>query len=334
MKNKELQVGPLKLSSNILYAPLAGCSDYPFRKMSVKYHPGTLFCEMVKMDAVIRNDAGTFHLLDYSPDMHPIGGQLCGSRPEIAGKAAKIIEELGFDLVDLNCGCPVDKITKDGSGSGMLKNPERVGEIIANMVAAVRIPVTVKIRAGWDENSLVAAEITKIAEKAGAKAITVHGRTREQGYKGPANWDWIRAAKQAATSIKVIGNGDIFAPMDALRMFDYTGCDGVLIARGTLGEPWIAEEVRDLIEGKVIVPRGVKERREALMQHLEYIYEYLPDRKVVIDMRRVGCWYFKKAKGTKAFREAITKAETVQEIRSLIINFPFEDDEEGGCDGE
>jgi tRNA-dihydrouridine synthase B len=142
------QLGNITLPNNIFYAPLAGCSDFPFRKMSAKYRPGLMYCEMVKMDALIRHDQNTFHILDYDPSMHPIGGQICGSKPEIAGQAAKIIEDLGFDVVDLNCGCPVDKVTKDGSGSGMLKTPELIGEVLANMVAAVKIPVTVKIRAG------------------------------------------------------------------------------------------------------------------------------------------------------------------------------------------
>ena len=159
---KPFQMGKKVLPSNIFYAPLAGCSDFPFRKMSAKYRPGLMYCEMVKMDALIRSDVNTFHLLDYDASMHPIGAQLCGSKPEIAGKAAKIMEELGFDVVDLNCGCPVDKITKDGSGSGMLKNPELIGEMVSNMIAAVKIPVTVKIRAGWDENSINAVEITRI----------------------------------------------------------------------------------------------------------------------------------------------------------------------------
>jgi len=322
-----LQFGKLALSSNILYAPLAGCSDYPFRKMSARYHPALIFCEMVKMDALIRHDPGTFHLLDFSTDMHPIGGQLCGSKPEIAGRAASIIEELGFDVVDLNCGCPVDKVTKDGSGSGMLKTPNLIGDIIANMVAAVKIPVTVKIRAGWDEDSICAGEIARIAKAAGAQAITIHGRTRQQGYKGPANWDWIRAAKEAVPGITVIGNGDIFEPADALRMFEYTQCDGILVARGTLGQPWIVDDISALASGKTPPMRSVDERRQALIQHLEYIVEYLPDRKVVIDMRRVGCWYFKKSKGTKSFREAISKAITVQDIRDLVFNFPIDESE-------
>src|SRR6185437_6206308 len=207
MLKKPFQLGNLTLPSNIFCAPLAGCSDLPFRRMTSKYRPGLIYCEMVKMDALVRHDPHTYRLLDFEADMHPIGGQICGSKPQYAGKSAKIIEELGFDVVDLNCGCPVDKVTKDGSGSGMLKTPELIGEILSNMTAAVKIPVTVKIRAGWDEKSLNAAEIVQIAEQAGAAAICVHGRTREQGYKGPANWDWIRECKRAAKKIQVIGNG-------------------------------------------------------------------------------------------------------------------------------
>src|SRR3990172_2025748 len=185
-------LGKLKLSSNIFCAPLAGCSDLPFRRMTSFYQPGVLFCEMVKMDALIRNEPKTLEMLQFEKEMHPIGGQLFGSKPAIAGPCAKILEDLGFDSIDLNCGCPVDKVTKDGSGSGMLRNPTLIGEVIANMVAAVKIPVTVKIRIGWDLDSIVAPLVTQIAEEAGAAAICIHVRTRAQAYRGPANWDYIR----------------------------------------------------------------------------------------------------------------------------------------------
>ena len=209
-----------------------------------------MFCEMVKMEALLRKVPGTYQMLEYSEEMRPIGGQICGSNIELAGPCAKVIEELGFDVVDLNCGCPVDKITKDGSGSGMLKNPERIGDMIAEMVAAVRIPVTLKVRAGWDEASINAAQITQIAEKAGAKAIFVHGRTRQQAYKGPANWDHIKACKEVATTIQVIGNGDVFTAEAALKMFAETGCDGVLVSRGTMGQPWIVDDIRRALQGE------------------------------------------------------------------------------------
>ncbi len=313
----------LTLPSNIFYAPLAGCSDFPFRMMSAKYHPGLMYCEMVKMDALVRYDPGTFHILDYHSSMHPIGGQICGSKPEFAGTAAQIIEDLGFDVVDLNCGCPVDKVTKDGSGSGMLKNPQLIGDVIANMVAKVKIPVTVKIRAGWDEQNINAVEITKIAESAGASAICIHGRTRAQAYKGAANWDHIKACKENARTIKVIGNGDVTDPESALKMFEYTGCDAVLVARGTLGQPWIAEDIKRFLEGKEPIERSIEDCRRALLDHFFYTLSYTHDKKAVIDMRRVGCWYLKKSNGTRAFRELISKAESVDEVLYLISHFPL-----------
>lgn len=331
---KPFQLGSTTLPSNIFYAPLAGCSDFPFRQMSAKYSPGLMYCEMVKMDALVRHDQGTFHMLDYSPSMHPIGGQLCGSKPAIAGQAARIIQDLGFDEVNLNCGCPVDKITKDGSGSGMLKNPERIGEVLANMVAAVKIPVTVKIRAGWDEENINAVTITRIAEQAGAKAICIHGRTRAQGYRGPANWDHIKACKQAANTIKVIGNGDIVDAAAAQRMFEYTGCDAVLVARGTMGQPWIADDIERLLMGLPPVFRTTEDLRQALLDHFLITAQYQHERRTVIDMRRVGCWYFKKSQGTRAFRELISKAENLNHVHDLIKNFPIGEMQEGNVEQE
>lgn len=317
------QLGRCVFPNNIFYAPLAGCSDYPFRMMSAKYKPGLIYCEMVKMDALIRHDQGTYHILDYDTGMHPIGGQICGSKPEIAGRAARIIEELGFDVVDLNCGCPVDKVTKDGSGSGMMKTPNLIGDVIANMVAAVKIPVTVKIRAGWDDTTINAHEITKIAEAAGAQAICIHGRTRQQAYKGPANWDYIKACKDVAKKIKVIGNGDVFDADAAKRMFEHTGCDAVLVSRGTMGQPWIVEDIIRLLTQQDPLQRTLEDCRQALLEHYHHTLRYQHGRRVVIDMRRVGCWYLKKSAGTRAFREQISKASDPDFVRDLIMNFPL-----------
>lgn len=305
----------------IVYAPLAGCSDYPFRKMSARYRPNLMFCEMVKMEALLRKVPGTYQMLEYSDDMRPIGGQICGSNPEFAGAAAKIIEDLGFDVIDLNCGCPVDKVTKDGSGSGMLKTPERIGESIANMVAAVKIPVTLKIRAGWDESCINAAEITQIAEKAGATAIFVHGRTRAQAYHGPANWAHIKACKEAATKIKVIGNGDVFSPEAALKMFQETGCDGVLVSRGTMGQPWIVEEIRRAMHGESPLQITPEEYKKALLDHFIFSTQYKSERGALIDMRKVCCWYLKNSKGAKEFRGKASHAATLQEVEQLIHDF-------------
>ncbi len=279
-----------------------------------------MFCEMVKMDAIVRHDPNTFHLLDFSAEMQPIGGQLCGSKPEIAGKAASIIEDLGFTTVDLNCGCPVDKVTKDGSGSGLLKNPQKIGDIINNMVAAVNIPVTIKIRAGWDDETINAAEITQIAEAAGAAAICIHGRTRKQAYRGPAEWEWIKACKEVANTIKVIGNGDVTSGEAAQKIFEQTGCDAVLVARGTMGQPWVAEDIRRYLEGKPPLERTPEMVKETLMEHFEHMCGYHPERKAIIEMRRIGCWYVKKGAETKEFRGKISKASTFEEVKELITN--------------
>lgn len=320
MIKKPFSFGKITLPNNVFYAPLAGCSDFPFRKMSSEYNPGLIYCEMVKMDALIRHDPGTFHMLDYDTSMHPIGAQLCGSKPEIAGKAARIVQDLGFDVIDLNCGCPVDKVTKDGSGSGLLKKPQLIGEIVSNMVAAVNIPVTLKIRAGWDEETVNAAEITRIAEEAGATAICVHGRTRVQAYKGPANWEWIAESKRAAKNILVIGNGDIFDPPSAKNMFETTGCDAILVARGTMGQPWIAQDIIRYMEEGIVEEKSHEELCDALKRHFYYMKSYLTDRQACIEMRKVGCWYIKKSFGTRTVREHISHANTLEEIEAVIEN--------------
>ena len=320
---KPFSFGGLDLASNIFCAPLAGCSDLPFRKMTGSYQPGLVFCEMVKIDALIRHDAHTYRLLDYSPDMHPIGAQLCGSKPKIAAEAARIVEDLGFDIIDLNCGCPVDKVTKDGSGSGLLKNPDLIGEILSAVIAAVKVPVTVKIRAGWDDNHIVAAEVTRIAEAAGAVAITIHGRTREQGYKGSANWDHIRAAKEAANQILVIGNGDVFDGQSAERLFAHTGCDGVLVARGTMGSPWIVEEIYRHLSGLPTQEMSVLGLRNVLFEHFKKIALYHNDRQALLDMRRVGCWYLKPCQGAKPLRIELNKATQPREVFRLLEEFDW-----------
>lgn len=320
---RPFQFGSLLLPNNIFYAPLAGCSDFPFRRMTARYRPGLMFCEMVKMDALVRYDPHTFHLLDYDASMHPIGGQIVGSKVELAAASAKIIEELGFDTVDFNCGCPVDKVTKDGSGSGLLKEPQKIGDIIAEMVAAVKIPVTVKIRAGWDEKSIVGAKVTKIVEEAGATAITVHGRTRAQGYTGPANWDWIKECKEAAKSILVIGNGDVVCGESAKKMFAYTGCDAVLVARGTMGRPWVIEDIISTLLAGEAGLIDVEACRQLLADHFNETLHYQHERKAMVDARRIGCWYFKKARGNKEFRHLISRVSTTEEAAHLIQAHPL-----------
>ncbi|NGX37529.1 MAG: putative tRNA-dihydrouridine synthase [Chlamydiae bacterium] len=293
--------------------------------MTSPYRPGLVFCEMVKMDALIRHDPGTYRLLDYDTSMHPIGAQLCGSQPAYAGPCAKIIEELGFDLIDLNCGCPVDKVTKDNSGSGLLKHPHLIGEIVSNMVAAVNIPVTVKIRAGWDEQSINGPQITQIAEQAGAKIIFVHGRTRKQAYRGPANWDYIKDCKQAAREIKVFGNGDILDAQSGEKMFTDTECDGLLLSRGLFGHPWLIEDILRHFQGQEPIQRCQEDIRNALLTHLDYILKYQKERKAILDLRRIGSWYLKKGQGIKKLKEIVVRAQNLDQVVAEIHSFDWGD---------
>lgn len=329
-----LILGDLELPSNVLCAPLAGCSDLPFRKMTSKYKPGLVYCEMVKMDALIRHDPHTYRLLDFEAGMHPIGAQLCGSKPQLAGSCAKIVEDLGFDVIDLNCGCPVDKVTKDGSGSGLLKNPRLIGQIISNMVAAVKIPVTVKVRAGWDFNSINAHEIAKIAEEAGAKAICIHGRTRSQGYKGPANWEFIRMCKEATKHIKVIANGDVNSAESAKKVFELTGCDAVLVARATMGRPWVIEDIKRSMGGLDPIHRTYEDYKAAFLEHIDHILSYQSERRALLDIRRVGCWYLRLGRGTKALREGINRSRVLGDALALIHNYQWDTADYGNCSDE
>ena len=318
---KPIILGNLILPSNLFYSPLAGCSDYPFRQMISHYKVGLMFCEMVKMDALIRHEPSTYHLLDFDHSMRPIGGQICGSKKELAAPCAKIIEDLGFDLIDLNCGCPVDKVTKDGSGSGMLKNPNLIGEIIANMVAVVNIPITVKVRSGWNEDTINPSLFTKIAEEAGAKAIFIHGRTREQKYRGKANWDHIRTAKKTAQSIKVVGNGDVFDAKGGIDLFNHTGCDAILISRGSLGKPWIAENIRRLDHSQPLIIPDIKQH---LLDHIAYITAYQTDRKALLSIKKIGCWYLRDGKGTKSLREGLNRSKSIKEIETIIQHYNWQ----------
>lgn len=280
---------------------------------------------MVKMDALIRNDPGTLRMLDYEPSMHPIGAQLVGSKPELAGPCAKMIENLGFDVLDLNCGCPVDKVTKDGSGSGLLKQLDTLGQIVSNMVRAVSIPVTVKIRAGWDSSHIVTKEVVSIVEQAGASALCIHGRTRAQAYRGPANWDFIKQCKEAATRIPIIGNGDATDPISVEKMFQETGCDAVLLARGTMGRPWLVEDVYRYFDGKEPLVQTGEMYRDILLEHLDHILAYQNERKAMLDFRRVGCWFLKRGAGMKRLRETVNHTLSAKEIRALIAEYPWSD---------
>lgn len=316
---KSFKYAGLTLESNIFYSPLAGCSNLPFRQMSAKYgSPGLQYCEMVKMQALQRGERETFRLLDMTLDIHPIGAQLVGSDPRLAGPCAKILEDMGFDALDLNCGCPVDKVTRDGSGSGLLQTPWLIGEILHEMTRHVKIPVSVKVRAGWDDDHIIAPDIARIAKQAGACAMTVHARTREQAYRGGANWSYIKACKEVSPDFLIIGNGDVFCPESAARMFQETGCDAIMASRGTMGKPWLAQDIGDHCLGKPVKVRTLRDALGALQEHYEFACQYLAERQAIIEMRKVSTWYLEPYPCAKSIRSQLAHAQDSASVKILL----------------
>ncbi|EPP34531.1 TIM-barrel, nifR3 family protein [Chlamydia ibidis] len=315
------------LRSPVVYAPLAGFSDFPYRKMSSLYNPALMFCEMVKVEGLLYSPKRTLKLLDYSEDMRPIGGQLCGSKPEMVGDAAKMLQDLGFDLIDLNCGCPTDRITKDGSGSGMLKTPDLIGKMVEKIVEAVSLPVTVKIRSGWDTNSINVEDTVRIIKNAGASAIFVHGRTRAQGYVGPSNREYIARAKIAAgKDFPIFGNGDIFSPEAAKEMLETTKCDGLLVARGTMGAPWVTKQIEDYLTTGTYENVLFPQRKEAFFQHLQLIQEYYQsEEKFLSETKKLCGHYLISAAKVRSLRSSLAKARSSAEVYKLLEEYQESD---------
>ncbi|NGX52030.1 MAG: putative tRNA-dihydrouridine synthase [Candidatus Anoxychlamydiales bacterium] len=316
---KDFSIGSLKLPHNIIYAPLAEYTDFAYRRLIRNFHSGLMFCEMIKMEALVREKSTK--LLKYTKNMLPIGAQLLGSNLSVVTDAAKKIEDLGFSLIDFNCGCPVQKVTKDGSGSAMLKTPKLIFEILKKIVKAVNIPVSIKIRLGWDDNSIVANEIVKIAIDAGAKMITIHGRTRKQGYSGKANWDFIEECKQVAKNeILVIGNGDLYTLEDVKTMFESTNVDGVMIARGMLASPWLSSDIESYFTKKDKLNIS---RKKIILKYISYLIEEKKE-KAVFDLRRISGWFLRGGKDIKSLRVGINGATSIDEAIKLIDRFNWE----------
>jgi len=302
---------------------MAGCTDLAYRLISRSYGMEFCFLEMVSAEGLIRGNENTGGLMETLPEDKPLGAQIFGCRPEAMGEAAKKIEDMGYDLLDINFGCPVPKIAGKGAGSALLARPDEAREIFKAVVKAVKkIPVTVKMRLGVkDPSGKEAAAIAKIAEECGMNAITVHGRTREQGYSGNADYEAIGLVK-ATVKIPVIGNGDILSGADALRLKKISGCDGVMIGRGGLGNPWIFRQVEHALQGKPLPQEpGFEERKKALLKHLDLELTYRDEQTVVCQMRKIACWYFKNLPGAAEFRGKINVCQSVETLKKLIEDF-------------
>lgn len=317
---KGLKIGNVELENRYILGPMAGVTDLPFRLLCREQGAGLLCMEMVSAKAIMYNNRNTEQLLTIHPDERPVSLQLFGSDPKIMSEMAKRIEERPFAILDINMGCPVPKVVKNGEGSALMKDPKLVYEIVSSMVKAIKKPVTVKIRKGFDDDHVNAVEIARIIEEAGAAAVAVHGRTREQYYSGKADWDIIRQVKEAV-SIPVIGNGDVTSPERAEELVRRTGCDGVMIARGAQGNPWIFSEMITYEETGVVPPRpGKEELKEMMLRHARLQLEYKGEYSGIREMRKHVAWYTKGIPGAARLREKINAVESLGELENLLTS--------------
>lgn len=311
------KIGNVKISNQIVLAPMAGISDSAFRRIAKEMGCGLVVAEMVSDKAILYGSQKTIDMLYMKDEERPISQQIFGSDKESFVYAAKYIEQhMHPDIIDINMGCPVPKVaTRAQAGSALLKDPNKVYEIVKAVVDSVNVPVTVKIRSGWDEKSINALEIAKVVEKAGASAITVHPRTRSQGYSGKANWDIIKQVKDNV-HIPVIGNGDIKTCYDAKKMLVETGCDAVMIGRGLLGNPWLIKECLDYLDGKEVKEITIEERLDMILKHFNYLLDFQPEKTAVLKMRTHIGYYLKGI--LKEYKQRFMKITTKEEFINLV----------------
>lgn len=313
---KKINIGNVELDNNVFLAPLAGITDRPFRMICREYGPGLVCTEMISSKGLFYGDKKTDLLLNMKNEERPISVQIFGSDVEAMKYAAGYVSKFA-DIIDINMGCPAPKVVKNGDGSKLLLNLPLVEEIVTKVVNASSVPVTVKIRKGWDDNNIVAVEAAKIIEKAGASAITVHGRTRAEFYSGVADWNIIKEVKKSV-NIPVIGNGDIKSKDDAINMFEITGVDGIMIGRASLGNPWIFGEV---INGVSCNSISNREKLNIILKHIDLEVEEKGELVAVKEMRKHISWYIKNFKDASKFRDMVNKIDNRSELEECIRNF-------------
>ena len=316
-------IGNVKITNQLVLAPMAGISNTSFRKIVKEMGAGLIYAEMVSSNALTFGNPKTLNLLKMSSEERPIAQQIFGSDEKTFVEAAKIVAStMHPDIIDINMGCPVPKVAiKAQAGSALLKDPSKIGKIISAVVKAVNVPVTVKIRSGWDENSINAVEVAKICEQNGASDITIHARTRHQGYSGKANWDIIKKVKENV-NIPVIGNGDVTTPELAKKMLDYTKCDAVMIGRGALGNPWIFKRCNEYLNNHILIPEPTPiEKIDMIITHYNLLKEDKNIKVALLEIRTHALYYLKGIPESKIYKEKICQAKTETEFLNILQEY-------------
>ena len=317
---KKLKIGNVELENNLILAPMAGVTDLPFRKICKEFNPGLVCTEMVSSKAIFHDDSKTKLLMDTDGEKRPISMQIFGSDEETMGYASKYVSNIA-DIVDINMGCPAPKVVKNGDGSKLLLDIEKAEKVIKAVIKNTNKPVTLKIRKGWDCEHIVAVDFAKMAEQAGVSAITIHGRTRSEMYSGKVDLDIIKKVKENV-KIPVIGNGDIVDEESALKMFEYTGVDGIMIGRGTFGDPWIFERIKYFLEtGEKIPEVSNEEKLRVIKEQIKLELENKPEVTAIREMRKHIAWYTKNMPNSSEFRNEINKIENKEELIKKVEEY-------------
>lgn len=310
-----------EVENEVFLAPMAGVTDLPFRLICKELGCGILYTEMINAKALCYDDKNTKKMLNILDEEHPVAVQIFGSEPEFMGKVAQILNDYPNEILDINMGCPAPKVVKNGDGSALMRNPKLAGQVLDQVVKNSKKPVTLKIRKGWDDNSVNALEIAKIAEDCGICAITIHGRTREQYYSGQADWDIIGEVK-SQLSIPVIGNGDVTSVEDAIRIKDHTGCDAIMIGRGAQGNPWIFKRIDHYMKtGQLLDPPSKDEKIDIAIKHMDLAIKEHGEYVAVREMRKHIGWYLKGMKHSARFRDQINHMVTAKEVIDTLNQY-------------